>query len=62
MALGADYEPDRDAAGTPSVAIWTHLYKGAGLCWCASARLTAQGDRLDYGLVGRPATVMGGHR
>ena len=62
MALGAECVPDRDAAGTPSVATWTHLHKGAGLCWYPWVRLTAQEDRCDPGLVGKPANVGGGHR
>ena len=62
MALGAECVSDRDAAGTPSVATWTHLHKGAGLCWYPWVRLTAQEDRYDAGLVGGPAHVEGGHR
>lgn len=62
MALGAECVPDRDAAGTPSVATWTYLHKGAGLCWCPCVRLTAQEGRNDAGLVGGPADVEGGHR
>jgi hypothetical protein len=62
MALEAECVPDRNAAGTQWVATWTHLHSGAGLCWCACVRLTAQEDRCDPGLVGGPADVVGGHR
>ena len=62
MVFGAECVPDRDAAGTPSVATWTHLHNGAGLGWCAYVRLTAQEDRYDGGLVGGPADVVGGYR
>jgi hypothetical protein len=61
MALGADCVPDRDAAGTASVATWVHLHRRAGLCWCACTRPTRQEDCCDRGLVGRPAAVVGGH-